>query len=348
MKLLILTQKVDKNDPALGFFCRWIEEFAKNYEKVIVVCLYKGQYDLPENVFVYSLGKEDGVSKLTYIYRFYKYIFSFRKEYDAVFVHMNQIYLVLGGLFWNALKKPVGLWYSHKAKTFSLWLAEKFANFIFTNSKESFTVPTKKANYFGHGIDILAGIRPLSFAEPRDKYAILSVGRITSDKDQKTIIEACEILSKQGIPAHFTFVGAPTAQGDDIYFNNLKKLVKEKNLEDKVVFVGGLPQTKVFPYFWRSNIHINACGLGSLDKTVLEAAAGGTIPVVSNEAFEDILGEYADRLIFQRGDAESLAKCIKNILESDDMETIRTTLEKKVQENFDIEILIKRIAKTIL
>ena len=75
MKLLILTQKVDKNDTTLGFFHRWIEEFSKNYEKIIVICLYKGEYNLPQNVEVYSLGKERGVSKIGYVLNFYKYIY---------------------------------------------------------------------------------------------------------------------------------------------------------------------------------------------------------------------------------------------------------------------------------
>ena len=58
MKLLILTQKVDKNDPILGFFHRWVEEFARHCEQVTVIALGVGEYDLPQNVRVFSLGKE--------------------------------------------------------------------------------------------------------------------------------------------------------------------------------------------------------------------------------------------------------------------------------------------------
>lgn len=35
VKLLIITQKIDINDPILGFFHKWIEEFAK---MVITFC----------------------------------------------------------------------------------------------------------------------------------------------------------------------------------------------------------------------------------------------------------------------------------------------------------------------
>ncbi len=38
MRLLITTQKVDKKDPILGFFHRWLEEFDKHRERLRVVC----------------------------------------------------------------------------------------------------------------------------------------------------------------------------------------------------------------------------------------------------------------------------------------------------------------------
>jgi hypothetical protein len=70
MKLLIITQKIDKNDPVLGFFHNWVKKFSENYESVNVICLYKGEYDLPKNVRVFSLGKEKEESKIKFILNF--------------------------------------------------------------------------------------------------------------------------------------------------------------------------------------------------------------------------------------------------------------------------------------
>ena len=64
-RLLLVTQAVDKNDPALGFFHRWVEEFAKRCEVVTVICLREGEHYLPENVRVFSLGGEGGSAPLT-------------------------------------------------------------------------------------------------------------------------------------------------------------------------------------------------------------------------------------------------------------------------------------------
>src|ERR1700733_6884068 len=115
MKLLILTQKIDKDDGVLGFFHGWVKEFSSHFDQVTVICLGKGEYSLPPNVQVFSLGKEkeSGGSKLFYIFNFYKYIWQERNNYDAVFVHMNQEYVLLGGLFWKLLGKKVFLWRNH-------------------------------------------------------------------------------------------------------------------------------------------------------------------------------------------------------------------------------------------
>jgi len=37
MKLLIITQAVDKNHPVLGFFHRWVEELAMHFVHIFVV-----------------------------------------------------------------------------------------------------------------------------------------------------------------------------------------------------------------------------------------------------------------------------------------------------------------------
>ena len=107
MKLLIITQTVDRRDTMLGFFHNWLEEIAKGYESILVICLKEGEHDLPPNVRVLSLGKERGNSKIGYLWNFYKYIWSERQSYDSVFVHMNQEYVLLGWKSWLLLRKPI-------------------------------------------------------------------------------------------------------------------------------------------------------------------------------------------------------------------------------------------------
>src|SRR3989338_9057482 len=123
MRLLICTQAVDTTDPVLGFFHGWIVALAKHAEHVHVICLKKGEYRLPSNVLVHSLGKEEGRSLIKYTLRFYRSIWSLRNDYDSVFVHMNEEYVLLAGVFWRLLGKRIVLWRNHKKGSWRTRLA---------------------------------------------------------------------------------------------------------------------------------------------------------------------------------------------------------------------------------
>ncbi len=339
MKLLFITQKINKNDDDLAFVILWIKEFIKQGIEISVICLEKRDFD--DSFPVYSLGKESGFGKMHRILTFFKYIFTLK--YDAVFVHMNPIYVVLGGLLWRVLGKKIGLWYVHRSKTVSLWVAEKLVDIIFTSTKESFMIATNKSIYLGHGIDVESCTRPALYQEKRNECTLLCVGRLTPIKDQETIIRACGILAREGVDVICTFIGGPAMASDHTYIRKLQSLVESEGIKNKIFFKGGVAQKDLFPYYWKSAIHINACPTGGLDKVVIEGMAGGAIPLVANEAFRDIIGEYAERLIFSEKNAESLAKHIKDILGSGDKEKIRRILEKKVHDSFDLSILITKI-----
>ena len=82
MRLLILTQAVDRSDSNLAFFHSWVEAFAARCDTVTVVCLREGEHALPANVRVLSLGKERGTFRITRLFLFFRYIISRKREYD--------------------------------------------------------------------------------------------------------------------------------------------------------------------------------------------------------------------------------------------------------------------------
>lgn len=295
MKLLIITQKVDKKDPILGFFHNWIKEFSKRYESLLVICLEQGNHDLPANVKVLSLGKEEGRSVFKYVFRFYKYVWSERKNYDSVFVHMNPEYVDLGGLFWRIWKKRIGLWYVHRQTNLRIWLAEKFADIIFTSAPESFRLKSKKVHYVGHGIDTEI-FRPLPRGE--ESRQLLHVGRITPIKHCEVLIEAVEILKKENPRWRAVFIGEPVTEADKRYF---------ESLEGDAVFLGSMPPEKVNEEFSRSFASVNMTPTGGMDKAVLESLAAGCPAFTSNKIFKHIL---PDELIFESGDSADLARKI--------------------------------------
>ncbi len=338
MKLLIITQKVDKNDPILGFFHRWIIEFAKHCESIVVICLEKGTYELPANVRLLSLGKEKGKSRVKYLKNFYKYIWSERKNYDVVFVHMNQEYVLLGGLIWHLLRKNIYMWRNHVRGGMPTRLAVLFSNKVFCTSKQSFTARFKKSLIMPVGIDTdLFTPNSKSF---KSKGSILYLGRIAPIKNIEMIIESIAELKKDGELIRLTIVGNSTPT-DSWYYKSLKKMVLRMNLVDVVEFRPAVPNYHAVNYYISNEIFINATPAGSADKTIFEAMSCGTIVVVSNE--EMINNVSFGGYVFNK--SNGLAPVLKTILNMNDSEreSISRYLHSYVINKHSLNILITKL-----
>ncbi len=290
MKLLIITQKVDENDDNLGFFHGWLEEFSKNTEKTFVISQFVGNYNLPENVEVFSLGKEKGYSKIRQLFNFYELLFKNLAKVDAVFVHMIPLWVILGGPIFKIYRKKVYLWYVHKSVNFTLKLAEKFTEKIFTASLESCRLESNKIVITGHGIDVNR-FKNTDSEFKNDKFRIITAGRITPIKNYDILIETAKILKDKGFDFEIKIGGKPIMEGDKVYFEKLKNLIKNKLLEDKIFFIGAISYRNIAEFYHSGNLFVNFSDTGSLDKAVLEAMASGLLILTSNEAFRNILSE---------------------------------------------------------
>ena len=310
--LLIITQKVDKNDQLLGFFIDWINRFAQKFEQVTVLCLEKGEFNLPPNVKVLSLGKDYGAGKLKQLSNFYFLIFNLHKDYDAVFVHMNPIWAVAGGLFWRLTSKKIFLWYTSGGVTAKLKLAEKFADTIFTASKESFRLPSKKVIITGHGIDTEL-FKP-DINKKSEKFSILSIGRIAEVKNYEILVRAAKILKDKNIEFSITMIGEPALKKDWDYEQKLKSLISELGLRENFNFLGKINHSDIVPYYQSNHLFIHLSKTGSLDKTLLEAMSCGMKILSSNDASKSFLPQ---NLNFNDKNSEELANKIVVIKDSE-------------------------------
>jgi glycosyltransferase involved in cell wall biosynthesis len=342
MKLLILTQKLDRNDPILGFFHRWVEEFAKHYEKVTVIALGVGEYDLP-GVAVLSLGKEAGVSKAAYLLNFYKYIWTERRNYDAVFVHMNPIYVLLGGDLWRLLGKKITLWYTHKKSDLKLKMAEKIAHLILTAAPESFTLKSDKVLAVGHGVDV----ERFAFHKwKHDSRTLVQVGRVTPIKHCEVLIEALRILNEKD-DWKAVFIGEPITDSDQTYLKQIQRLIADKRLDEKVGFVGSMNPEQISQIFSESFASINPAQTGGMDKVVLESLAAGCPAFTSNTAFKSILAEDSSAFLFSSSDAADLATKISSVSKMDQREGVVENLSKRVRSQYSVSAIVGKIASLL-
>jgi len=366
MRLLILTQKVDLNDDNLGSFHGWIREFSRHCEKITVVGLAKGEYDLPGNVSVFSLGKAGGsannfqkreifsgeenftrqrlFARCRYAWKFYEIVWRERKNYDAVFVHMNTEYVVLGGLFWRIFGKKIAMWYAHGHINFSLRLAEKLAHIIFTSSRSGCRLESKKIRIVGQGVDIEKfKIKSKKLKVVGEAFKIISTGRISPSKDYETLIKAMEILAKEEANVSARIIGGPAMPKDEQYFKNLKATVKDKGLDGVIEFFGPVPYKEIPAHLCDADLFVNLSQTGSLDRSVLEAMACGLPVLTSNEAYKDIVSGFG--FFVQKGDFRELAGKIKDLmgLGREERESIGQKLRQIVKHGHLLENLITKI-----
>lgn len=314
MKVLILTQKIDKNDPVLGFFHGWVEEFSRRFESIIVICLQKGEYALPSNVKVMSLGKELGFSilkKIKYIFNFFKHAFFSSLDYDAVLVHMNQEYVLLGGLFWRLSGKKVYMWRNHHAGNWWTDLAALFCTNVFCTSKYSYTVKYKKTILMPIGVDInkfaIINDQP---SDPEAKNRILFLGRISPTKNVHIFIEALGLLKRKRADFTASIYGDALPKDDD-YYKSLLSLVEKFELQDVVRFYKGVPNDQTPGIYNAHQIYVNLSSSGMYDKTIFEAFACGCLVLASNQ---NLKGEVDEMCVIEGRQPEEVSRKMEAML----------------------------------
>lgn len=342
MRLLIVTQVVDTQDPILGFFHQWIIEFAKLVESVEVICLKEGEHSLPSNVQVHSLGKERGKeSTLVYALRFLFLVWKLRKQYDNAFVHMNTEYVVLAGWLWRLMGVKIALWYTHGTVSLRLRIATMFAHVVLTASDKSMRLSTHKKQVMGHGMDLNAF--PLTDA-PRGALRLVSVGRVSRVKNVHILVAVLEQLRLQGVEAHLTVVGMPVTEQDNEYQEEVKKYIVEHKLAQHITFVW-LPCEKVQKELANSHLFLHVSSTGSLDKAPLEALASGVPVITTNPEVAKISSHAYVSGVSVKELTDSVARAITNAPWSD--VDARAGARKMIETTHSLSSLIARICVAI-
>lgn len=283
MRLLIITQSVDRADPVCGFFHHWIEECAARFTRIEVICLKEGVHALPSNVRVRSLGKEQGrASRATYAYRFFRHLRDLRGTYDAVLVHQNQEYVLLAGLMWRMRGVPVYLWRNHFAGSVLTALAARLSRKVFYTSKASYTAACANGVMMPVGIDI-ERFKKTRAAQPR---SILSLGRIAPSKRIELLIDALKELRVRD-----------TSYSCDIYGDALPKdvgymiQIREAAKGLNVTFHSGVQNSKTPDIYGAHEVFVNCAPSGMYDKTILEAAACECLVLAASDDWHASAGD---------------------------------------------------------
>lgn len=318
MRLLICAQAVDKNDPVLGFFNRWVEEFAKHCDEINVIALREGEHQLPQHVHVHGLQARSNVSgeaiyggrtltrQARTALKFLKIAWRLRGNYDTVFVHMNQEYVLLAGIMWRLLGKRVYLWRNHYQGDWLTHVAAHLCHKLFCTSTYSYITR------FSHTVLMPVGVPLDAFTAVsgvvRDPQRIISLGRIAPSKKVDMLLEALNRLRDTEWNA--SIYGAPLEE-DKPYLERLQTMTRTFGLESRVQFPGSVSQREAPAAYSAHGIFVNCSPSGMYDKTIFEAMACGCIVIASSK---DLARDVDPRCIFIENDAEDLARKLDVVL----------------------------------
>ncbi len=297
MRLLFLTQVLDREDAVLGFVPRWVEGLARECERVRVIALAAGKsLALPANVDVRVLGREGVVKRYLRNRRFLGEALH-KDGFDTILAHMVPRYALLAAGPARRAGARLFLWYTHGGVDSRLRRSERCVEKIFTASEESLRLATPKKVVTGHGIDLdhfdARGIEPAT--PPR----LIAVGRMTPAKDPVTLIEALALLLRRGLVLDLDLVGDVLAPGDQAYRAEVLQKIKTLGLEQRVHLHGSVPYRDIAPLYHRATALVSASRTGSVDKVVLEAMAAGRAVFTSNDACARLLRECDPKGGFQ-------------------------------------------------
>src|SRR3989338_4638220 len=348
MRLLVITQAVDENDPLMGFFTSWLRELSKHVEHLDVLTLKKGKYDLPENVQVFSLGKEKGRNPLFKTLMWAWLVSKLLPKANGVFVHMAPEY-VRAIWPWNFFfRKPIVMWYSHiKISSTALW-ALKRVKAVCTASIDSYDFSGALAKYkdkvfsTGHGIDTNFFSPPPSLPNNNPKR-IVAISRISYVKRIEDLIETAAILKKEKINFVVEMYGAPSRKEDNEYLSKLKKIFKKNKIEDLWQWRGSIVNNKTPDIYRKADIFVRMQGGGGYGKTELEAMSCGLPITVPTKVYRKNFPGFAEDITYPEKDIKALVQSIKNITrwETDHRTKFSRDAREYVLEKHNIEILAK-------
>lgn len=273
MRLLIMTQKVDRADPILGFFHRWVEAFARQCESVTVIGQEVGEHAFPPNVSVYSLGKEQQLFRWRQVIRFWNFNLILHRKYDVVLVHMTPVWVVLGAWLWFPLRKRTYLWYEARGGGWALPVALRLVRKVFGATEHGLPRSSPRRVILGHGVDTNFFVPA---PEQREEGLVATVGRITPVKHLDHVVRT--FVSLPGNPRLF-LAGNTITKRDTLEKQRILALIRELCIEDRVT-IRALRNEEVRDLLQRASLFLHACS-GGLDKVVLEAMACGC-PIVSS------------------------------------------------------------------
>jgi glycosyltransferase involved in cell wall biosynthesis len=160
------------------------------------------------------------------------------------------------------------------------------------------------------------------------------VGRLSAEKDHRTLLLALDVLRKSGSLAHLVIVGGGPLEGE------LKSLVESLGLSESVHFLGFRSDVaQLLPLF---DVFVLSSTEEGISLTLIEAMAAG-LPIVATRVGgnPEVVVEGETGVLIEAGQPEALASALESLLGDPDRRTRMGLRGREVAtQRFDIKRLI--------
>ena len=206
MRLVVVTQVVDADHPALAQTNDVVAALARRCDEVVVLCDRVGRHDLPANVRLRTFGSRSRLGRGVAFERALAAELARTPKPDAVLAHMVPLFLILAAPLAKARRIPLALWYTHWHASRSLRLALPLADLVLSVDAASFPLATPKLRATGHAIDV-ERFRPRERAAHDGPLRLLALGRIARWKGYETLLDGLSLAVADGLDAELELRG---------------------------------------------------------------------------------------------------------------------------------------------
>ena len=348
MRILMITQELDRSSPLLGVAHDWARAIADRVSDLTVVAGRVGSLELPDNVSVLPMRRNSSDPSwragLELVRQLARSLLS--RRVDLVFAHMVPDYVLLSAPFAKLAKIPICMWYASHGRTRSLRLAHRLMDAAVTASPDSYPQRDGKVLVMGHGIDESSfGASQRSESKPP---VILYASRITPLKQTALAVEALGSPPLRDHPDRpvLEVAGEPFRDSDHEYLREVRHRVEELGLTDRVRFLGAVPAHEMPRTLARAQLSVSFRTSPALDKNGLEALLAG-VPVVSNNpSYISVLGSFTPQLYVDGDDPPEVAGRLARLLDDPELRArCAAELRASVESNHGLSGFADRLVR---
>jgi len=174
-------------------------------------------------------------------------------------------------------------------------------------------LPSVAIDVIPNGVE-LDRFYPAEANQTPDVLRLLTVGRLSVTKRVEMLIDAVEILHKEGYRLRFTIVGGGGMEPQ------LREIVQKKNLGNVIEIMGRTDAEDMPQMYRQSDVFISASMQEGMSNAMLEAMASG-LPIITTrcEGLDELIADNG--LIVERAEAGTIAGAIKKL--TDDRQLCR-------------------------